>query len=102
MSPFDAREAGTESRFSAREPSGEARRLKRRLKDDDRRDMKSRGSGRPPLYKLVLAFCIAGLGVGSGDYFLVTHRTGLYGSAVIGVGCGLIVVLVAWQGDNLR
>jgi hypothetical protein len=48
---------------------------------------------RLPLYKLAVAFVVAAGGVGLGDSFVTSANT-VYNSAVLGVGCGLIVVTI--------
>lgn len=61
--------------------------------------MSSNGWRPPPLYMVPVFFAVAALGVGGAD-FLVTHGSDLEASVVLGVGCGLIVVVLIWLGGG--
>lgn len=44
------------------------------------------------LYKLAAVFLVVAAGAGLGDYF-ITSPSSVYNSGVLGIGCGLIVVV---------
>jgi hypothetical protein len=56
---------------------------------------------RTPLRTFASVFLLAALGVGLGDYFFV-HDGGLYKSVVLGIACGLVVVVGTWGDDRRR
>lgn len=57
--------------------------------------------GRTPLHRYAWVFLLAALGVELGDYFIARAVT-VYVSVVLGIGCGLVIVVAIWQNERRR